>query len=96
MLDRNILLVGYSGHGMVVADTAVENNFKLIGYTEKIINISNPFNLEYFGNESNPDFIGWGLDVDFLLGIGDNKRREIIFNLIIRNGKKVISLINHT
>ena len=96
MLDRNIILVGYSGHGLVVADTAIENNLNLIGYTEKSIIEVNPFMLEYLGNESSPDFKGWDLDAAFVLGIGDNLLREKIYNYIKNKGKKVISLINKT
>ncbi len=94
MFDRKVLLVGYSGHGIVVVDAALENNVKVIGYTEKAPKNTNLFKLEYFGDESNPDFIGWDLDVDFLLGIGDNHLRENIFNLIVQKGKKVITLID--
>ena len=96
MLDKKIILVGYSGHGLVVADTAFENNLKLIGYTEKSIIEVNPFMLEYLGNESNQEFKGWDLDVGFLLGIGDNLIREKLFIQILNKGKKVISLINST
>ena len=92
--DKKIILVGYSGHGLVVADTAFENNLNVIGYTEESINEVNPFMLEYLGNESNPDFKGWDLDVSFILGIGDNLLREKIYKHILKNGKKVISLIN--
>ena len=94
--DKKIILVGYSRHGLVVADTALENNLNVIGYTEKSLNQINPFMLEYLGNESSPDFKGWDLDVSFVLGIGDNLLREKIYNNILNNGKKVISLINST
>ena len=94
--DKKIILVGYSGHGLVVADTALENNLNVIGYTEKSGNKVNRFKLEYLGDESSPDFKGWDLDVSFVLGIGDNLLREKIFNNILNNGKKVISLINST
>lgn len=96
MSDKKIILVGYSGHGLVVADTALGNNLNVIGYTEKSVNEVNPFKLEYLGNESSPDFKGWDLDVSFVLGIGDNLLREKIYNNILNNGKKVISLINST
>ena len=94
--DKKIILVGYSGHGLVVADTALENSLNVIGYTEKSIKESNPFMLEYLGNELNPEFKGWGLDVSFILGIGDNLLREKIYKYILNNGKKVISLIDST
>jgi acetyltransferase EpsM len=92
--DKKIILVGYSGHGLVVADTALENNLNLIGYTEKSVNEVNPFKLEYLGDESSLDFKGWDLDVAFILGIGDNTLRERVYKHILNNGKKVISLIN--
>ncbi len=96
MSDKKIILVGYSGHGLVVADTAFENMLNVIGYTEKSINNNNPYKLEYLGDESSSNFDLWHLDVDFILGIGDNILREKIYNLIIKKGKKVISLMNST
>ncbi len=96
MSDKKIILVGYSGHGLVVADTAFENKLNVIGYTEKSINEVNPFKLEYLGNESSPNFDLWDLDVDFILGIGDNILREKIYKHLIHKGKKVISLIHST
>jgi sugar O-acyltransferase (sialic acid O-acetyltransferase NeuD family) len=92
VLDRSLILVGYSGHGLVVADTALENNAKIIGYSEKSVTNFNPYNLEYFGYEADPNFRGWDLDVDFLLGIGDNRVREKIYKLIVQKGKKVVSI----
>ncbi len=96
MSDKKIILVGYSGHGLVVADTAFENNLNVIGYTEKSLNNANPYKLEYFGNESSPDFELWDLDFDFILGIGDNLLRKKVYDLINNNRKKVISLISST
>ncbi len=96
MLDNKYILVGYSGHGLVVADTAFENNLNVIGFTEKSFNGHNPYNLEYLGDESDPEFNWWNLDVHFLLGIGDNRLREIIYKRIIEKGGIVTSLINST
>ena len=92
--DKKIILVGYSGHGLVVADTAFENNLNVIGYTEKSVNNANHYKLDYLGDESSPNFDLWKLDVDFILGIGDNLLREKIYDHILKNGKKVISLIH--
>jgi sugar O-acyltransferase (sialic acid O-acetyltransferase NeuD family) len=96
VLNKKVILIGYSGHGLVVADSAFDNNLNVIGYTEKSIVRANPYKLEYLGNESSPHFKGWDLEVDFILGIGDNLLREKIYNLILKKGKKVISLINST
>jgi acetyltransferase EpsM len=43
--DKNIILIGYSGHGFVVADAALENQLYIIRYTDTARSSSNPFHL---------------------------------------------------
>lgn len=92
MLDNKIILIGYSGHAMVVADAAVDNGLNIIGYAEKKIIENNPFNLKYLGDEKEETFIGWKLNADFLIGIGDNIIREKIFNSLVKRGSEVKTL----
>ena len=94
MLGKKIILLGYSGHGFVVADTAFDNQLDIIGYTEKLVSCFNPFQLDYLGHESDPEFTGWDADVDFLIGIGDNSIRERIFKFVLTKQKKVLTLIH--
>lgn len=94
MSDKKIILVGYSGHGLVLADTAFENGLNVIGYTDKIFKEFNPFGLKYLGDESSLDLNEWDLDFAFLLGVGDNVLREKIYNYMSENGKEIISLIH--
>ena len=94
MSDKTIILIGYSGHGLVAADTALENKFRIVGYCEREEKIYNPLNLLYLGNEGDLGFHGWEMDSDYLIGIGDNYIRENIFNLVSIKRKKIISLIN--
>lgn len=94
MLENKIILVGYSGHGYVVAETALENQLRLFGYSEKLVNLENPFGLEFLGDENENDFIGWNMQADFLIGIGDNIIREKVFNQIEEKGTKSITLIH--
>lgn len=96
MLDKKIILIGYSGHGFVVADTAFENNLNIIGYAENSIVPDNPFHLNYIGNENEKDFFGKNKDVKFLIGIGDNKIRDRIYHLIVQKQKEVLTLINQS
>jgi acetyltransferase EpsM len=96
VLDNKIILIGYSGHGMVVVDAALDNCLSIVGYAEKKITEKNPFQLKYIGYEKEETFIGWQLDADFLIGIGDNYIREKIFNDIINRGRKVKTLISTT
>lgn len=94
MSDRKVILIGYSGHSFVVAETALENGFDIIGYSDKEKSDSDPYNLSYLGFEKNDDFIGWYKEVNFVLGIGDNKLRQNIANLIEIKGKTVETIIH--
>lgn len=96
MSDKELILVGYSGHGYVVAETALENGVNLMGYSEKFISDTNPFDLSYLGFEKDDDFIGWNKKVSFILGIGDNLLRQNIANLIENKGKTIHTLIHPT
>jgi sugar O-acyltransferase (sialic acid O-acetyltransferase NeuD family) len=94
VLDKELILIGYSGHGYVVAETAFENGFDLIGYSERYRIEKNPFNLEYLGFEKDEDFVGWGKKASFLLGIGDNALRQKIASLIESRGECLSSLVH--
>ena len=96
MLSKNVVIIGYSGHAYVVADIALENQHNLVGYTEKSIVKKNPFNLNYYGNEQKNDFFDKNKDVNYLIGIGDNKIREKIYNLILVKDLDIITLISQS
>lgn len=96
MLDKSIILVGYSGHGYVVAETILDNDYKIMGYSDKEEAKSNPYNLVYLGFEKDIDFVGWSKEISFALGIGDNYIRQNIANLIERKEKKVQTIIHKT
>lgn len=94
MLDYNLILIGYSGHGYVIADTALELGANIIGYSDKTAIIDNPFKLEYLGFEKDDDFIGWKSSSKFIIGIGDNFIREKIATLIEVKQKEVATIIS--
>jgi sugar O-acyltransferase (sialic acid O-acetyltransferase NeuD family) len=97
VLDKKIILIGYSGHGFVLADTAIENQLHLIGYTDNRIVQNNPFELDYLGNErENGFFDNYSKGVKFLIGIGDNLIREKIHNLILENDRETHTLISQS
>lgn len=79
MLDK-IAIIGYSGHAYVVIESAL-SDFDIIGYFEEKKMVHNPYEIEYLGNEGDPN-ISFNDDVKFILGIGDNKiRKKICSNL---------------
>lgn len=96
VLDKKVILIGYSGHAYVVADIAIENQYEIIGYTEKSRSQNNPFNLNYAGYEREIDFFENNKGTGFIIGIGDNLIREKIYNLITSKNKEVTTLISNT
>ena len=94
MLDKAIIIVGYSGHAFVVADAALSNKMNLVYYSEKKDTTFNPYNLQYLGNENDSNFKGWNLDADFILGIGQNALRAKIGLLLKQKNKNVLNVIH--
>lgn len=96
MYDKKVILIGYSGHAFVVAETTLENGFDVVGYSDREKSISDPYNFPYLGFEKEDNFVGWKQPVSFVLGIGDNKLRETIANLIENKGKSIETIISKT
>ena len=88
------LIIGYGGHAYVVADSHIADGNKLNYYSEKIKSFNNPFNLEYLGFESDANFKGWDMTLNYILGIGDNKIREEAGNLISSKSKTLLNVID--
>lgn len=96
MLDKNeIVLVGYSGHGLVVTEAAIEVKLRPVFYTDKKKSIFNPFELSYIGFDGDADFAGWNRGYRFILGIGDNKIRENIALKLTARGEAILNIIHH-
>lgn len=94
MSDKEVILIGYSGHGVVVAESAILSGINLKGYSEIKKAARNAFNLEYVGFEMDPEFKGWNTDKQYVLGIGDNYIRQKTGNFIISKKKEVINVIH--
>nr|WP_227740293.1 acetyltransferase [Salegentibacter sp. BLCTC] len=87
-------MVGYSGHGLVVAEAAKLAGLNIMGYTETKKVSSNPFKLEYLGFERDEEFEAWTTNKQYILGIGDNHIRQKAGNFIISKNKKVLNIIH--
>lgn len=96
MLDKEVVLIGYSGHGFVVAEAAIYSGLKLKHYTEMVELKSNPFDLNYLGFEGDSNFKKWDNGFEFILGIGNNKLRQQIANLILTKNGKILNVIHPT
>ena len=94
MLDNKTLIIGYSGHAYVLAESYITNGGSISFYAELKEAPNNPFNLEYLGLESDANFKGWDMTLNYILGIGDNNIREKIGNLILSKSKTLLNIID--
>jgi sugar O-acyltransferase (sialic acid O-acetyltransferase NeuD family) len=94
VLDKEVVLIGYSGHGMVVAEAAKLAHIDIQGYTEIKKAIRNPFELEYLGFEMDAAFKAWNTDKQYVLGIGDNRIRQKAGDFIISKKKEILNVIH--
>ncbi len=94
MLNKEIVLVGFSGHGFVVADAAIASNMNLRYYADKKQITKNPFDLAYLGFENDLDFAFRNKEYDYILGIGDNLIRRKTADLLISKGVDLLNVIH--
>ena len=94
MLNKPVVLIGYSGHGYVVGDAAIMSGFNLRYYCDKNKRDRNPYNLDYLGYEGSNEFKGWSSDFEYILGIGDNNIRLKSGELIVSHNLKVLNVIH--
>ena len=94
MLENKTVIIGYSGHAYVVAESFIANGNILNFYADSKEAANNPFNLAYLGFESDPNFKGWDMSLKYILGIGDNYLREKIAKLILSNSNILENVIH--
>jgi sugar O-acyltransferase (sialic acid O-acetyltransferase NeuD family) len=87
-------IIGYSGHGLVVADAALLGGLSLEFYCERFEAERNPFKLKYLGFDGDIDFIGWQEDYKFILGVGDNRIRNAIALRVLANKKELLNVVH--
>lgn len=95
-MSDSVVLVGYSGHGFVVAEAAILSGLFLKEYTEINEATRNPFSLDYLGFEMDNDFKQWQTDKKYIIGIGDNRVRQKVANYIISKRKQILNVIHPT
>jgi acetyltransferase EpsM len=94
VLENKTVIIGYSGHAYVVADSYISNGGSINFYADLKEAIKNPFNLAYLGFESDPNFKGWDMSLKYILGIGDNNLREKLAKLILSKANILENVID--
>ena len=85
MLDKKNVIIGYSGHAYVVAESFISKGNTVSYYTDLNEASNNQFNLTY---------LGWETPLNYILGIGDNNLREKAANLILSKSMQLVSVID--
>ena len=94
MLENKSVIIGYSGHSYVVADSYTSCG-RLLNYYSNLKELDkNPFNLTYLGCETDTNFKGWEMGLNFILGIGENNLRYKAAQLIISRSQIILSVID--
>ena len=74
-MNKEIILIGYSGHAYVVCDAFISAGIKPAAYCEPIEKSVNPYGLKWLGSEDeNPAL----KNSDFFVAIGNNNLRKKI------------------
>ena len=94
MLDNKSVIIGYSGHAYVVAESYLSRGNSLEFYTNLLKVDNNPFNLAYLGCETDPNFKGWNMRLAFILGIGENNLRYKVAQLLSSKSQIIKSVID--
>ncbi len=92
-MPENLIIIGYSGHAYVAIDIAQLQGYNIIGYIENEEKSSNPYNIDYLGNE---DVIQNILNTNkskLFIGIGSNKIREVIYKKL--NAEFEFAVLKH-
>lgn len=94
MPDKNsIAIIGYSGHSFVVLDAAKQMGLDVEYYCERNQVSFNPFEINYLGDEGS-GFFDWNSIDQFILGIGDNRIRQKVADLILSQKKTILNVIH--
>lgn len=94
--SKQLMLLGYSGHAFVVADTALACGYTLAGYMDQEVKQLNPFHLNYFGSEQEPSALNHLHHVVVFPAIGSNAVRNKLLTFIEQHNLQTCSLIAPT
>jgi sugar O-acyltransferase (sialic acid O-acetyltransferase NeuD family) len=84
-MNKNSIIIGYSGHAFVVLDVLHANAIICNYYCEQEEKPINPYDLQYLGNEKDPKHLKFLSQHNIYIGVGENIARSMIFNYLALN-----------
>lgn len=94
MKQKKTILMGYSGHAIVVNDCLLPDHL-VIGYTDLELKADNPLNLEFFGEEQSLDRTTIRSHY-FFPAVGENLMRKKLRNFLKDNALNETQAIHPT
>lgn len=96
MLNNEFIIAGYSGHGLVVADTILGLGLPMAGYIDLEEKIINPYSLKFLGSEDELEDKYWKKPFTYILGIGNNYLRSKLAHKIELFGGELGNIFHKT
>ena len=91
MINKKIVIIGYSGHSYGCVEVAIKQGFSIVGYHDVLEKVNNPYNLNYLGPEDNID-----LNNKVFIAIGDNIIRKKIYEKLRSNNISLNTTLIHS
>lgn len=90
-MSKKIVIIGASGHGKVVADIAKKNGYDKIVFLDDKKEIIECSGYPVVGN---CNAVKKYKDFDFVIAIGNSEIRQKIYNNLVINGIRIVTLIH--
>jgi sugar O-acyltransferase (sialic acid O-acetyltransferase NeuD family) len=82
-LNKDIAVIGYSGHAYVAIDILLSASQKVTAYCDAEEKEYNPFSLQYLGKEADARITEVLKRYDYFIAIGDNAVRSSIYKKLL-------------
>lgn len=91
---KEIVIAGYSGHALVVADILLKLGYKIKGYLDFREKEQNVLNIPYLGFEQEKRILHNLKGTPVFASIGDNKIREAVITLFEKENFQIPALVS--
>ncbi|MBK7666226.1 MAG: acetyltransferase [Sphingobacteriaceae bacterium] len=95
-MSKEVVIVGYSGHALVVIDTLKSMGFKIKGYCETSKKEMNPYGIDFLGSENEVVEKFKKEGIVYIVAIGDNNLREKVQGSLEKFNVEIVNAIHNT
>jgi len=91
---KKVILIGYSGHALVVAEILMQKGYEIYGYLDKKESDNNLLKIPYLGFEREPGVLRRIKDIEVFPAIGDNQIRSEVMLFMHQQGFSIPLVIS--